>query len=53
MTEAELMQLRDALAAEIEAGATDDEINEWLDAYTANRRDLVGVIRLLLKEPKS
>lgn len=43
-------KLRDDILAEIAAGATDDEINEWLDSYAAHRRDLVAVIRLLTEK---
>jgi hypothetical protein len=45
MTPDEINKLRLGIESEIKAGATTDDIDHWLDAYHAGRKDLIDVIR--------
>jgi len=45
MTPEQIKKLRLGIESEIEAGATTDEIDHWLDAFYAGRRKLIDVIR--------
>jgi hypothetical protein len=48
MNQTQLLELRDDLVRQFQSGATTDDIEEWADAYSFDRRDLVELVRLLL-----
>ena len=49
MTLPELENLRGELKRQFDRGATTDEIEQWADAYTFARRDLIELLRLMLE----
>jgi hypothetical protein len=48
----EINKLHLGIEAEIKAGATTEEIDEWLEAYYAGRQDLIDVIRSYVVTPQ-
>jgi hypothetical protein len=50
MKPTELLELRDFIRANIEAGASDYEIAEDGEVYAFSAKDLVGAIRLYVEE---
>jgi len=51
MTADQIEKLRQDVESEIKAGATTNEIERWLAAYYAGRKDLIDVIRGYIQAP--